>query len=275
MSWELSPDPRVINYEAQVKPPGLNWQPSSPQFSSLNSIDLLDLAAGTWGFRVRSLDGFGRPSLWVTIEAFELEGMRLPPVDVQNIRGVAYVDSNTSISWDEIADVRTIRYAIRKGDSWAAGLELGTIAHSPFATHGNGLYFVKAYTGSDGDRIYSRNAAAVEIAGASLVTNVIAVRDEVADGWSGVFTGTVAKSGDLIRTGGASDILSSEDFLNEPDILNKGGQGDGTYEIDPSRYIDARRATACRVTITWKGTSQIANDDFLANPDILKASRCP
>ncbi|MCV0384901.1 MAG: hypothetical protein K5821_00485 [Nitrobacter sp.] len=269
VSWVLSTDPRVVNYEVQVKPPELNWQPASPRFTSESSLSLLDLAAGVWGFRVRGIDGFGRTSAWITIEAFELDGMRLPPADVQNIRGAAYVDSNTSIAWDEIADVRTIRYSIRKGDSWAAGLELGTIAHPPFATHGNGLYFVKAYTGPDGDRIYSRNAAAVEIAGASLVRNVIATRDEAAAGWPGIFTGTVAKSGALIRTGGSSDILSSEDFLNEPDILNKGGQGDGTYEIHPSRYVDVGRATPCRVTITWKGTSQIATDDFLANPDIL------
>jgi predicted phage tail protein len=269
LSWLLSTDPRVVNYEVQVKPPGLNWQPASPQFSSLSSIDLLDLAAGVWGFRVRAMDGFGRPSAWITIEAFELDGMRLPPADVQNPRAAAYVDNNTSFAWDEISDVRPIRYAVRKGDSWEAALELGTIAHPPFAAHGNGLYFVKAYTGPDGDRIYSRNAASVEIAGAALVTNVIAVRDEAADGWTGVFTGTVAKSGSLIRTGGTDNFLTVTDFLAAQDILNAGGQGDGAYEIAASRYIDARRATACRVTCTWKGTGQIVTDDFLGNPDIL------
>ncbi len=269
LSWVLSTDPRVVNYEIQVKPPLLNWQSASPRFSSTTSVDLLDLPAGVWGFRVRALDGFARPSSWITIENFVLDGMNLPPDDVQNIRGAAYVDNNTSIAWDEIADVRTIRYAIRKGDSWEAGLELGTIAHPPFATHGNGIYLVKAYTGPDGGRIYSVTAASFLVTGASLVTNVVATRDEAANNWAGVFGGTVAKSGSLIRTGGSSDILSEPDFLNTPDILNLGGQGDGTYEIDPSRYIDARRATACRVTCTWKGTSQIATDDFLANPDIL------
>ena len=269
LSWILSPDPRAISYEIQVRPPGLNWQPANPRFSASTSVDLLDLAAGAWGFRVRALDGFGRPSSWVTIESLDLDGMNLPPDDVENIRGAAYVDRNTSIAWDEIADVRAIRYAVRKGDTWEAGLELGTIAHPPFATHGNGTYLVKAYTGPDGARIYSVNAASLEIDGASLVTNVIATRDEAADGWPGVFGGTVAKSGSLIRTGGGADILSSTDFLGETDILNKGGQGDGTYEIAPARYIDNGRIAPCRVSCTWKGTSQIVTDDFLANPDIL------
>lgn len=269
LSWVLSTDPRVANYEIQVKPPGLNWQPASPQFSTTTSVDLLDLAAGLWGFRVRAVDNFARTSAWVTVEGFQLFGMNLPPADVQNIRGAAYVDNNTSIAWDEITDVRPIRYSVRNGDTWESGLDLGTVAHPPFAAHGNGTFLVKAYTGPDTARIYSVNAASIEIAGVSLVTNVIATRDEAANGWAGIFTGTVAKSGILIRTGGSSDFLSTPDVLHTPDILNAGGQGNGTYEIDPSRYIDAGRVTPCRVTITWKGTGQTVTDDMLSNPDIL------
>jgi hypothetical protein len=154
-----------------------------------------------------------------------------------------------------VIDYRPIRYAVRKGDSWESGLELGTVAHPPFAAHGNGTYWVKAYAGPDAQRAYSVNAAGVDIAGSSLVRNVIAERDEAADGWNGIFTGTVAKSGDLIRTGGSGDILSLTDYLNTPDVLNLGGQGEGTYEIDESRYIDAGRVAPCRVTVTWKGSA--------------------
>lgn len=269
LSWVLSTDPRVIDYEIQVKPPGQNWQSADPRFSSSTSVDLLDLAAGFWGFRVRGLDAFARTSAWITIEAFTLQGMNLPPPDVANIRGAAYVDNNTSIAWDEVSDVRVIRYAVRVGDSWASGLELGTVAHPPFATHGEGTYLVKAYTGPDVARIYSVNAATITITGSTLVANVIATRDEAANGWLGVFGGTVAKSGLLIRTGGSSDILSDPDFLNDPDILNRGGQGNGTYTIDKARYIDAGRVAACRVTCSWKGTSQIVGANILADPDIL------
>ncbi|MGR4927264.1 host specificity protein J [Bradyrhizobium sp. CAR08] len=269
LSWVLSKDPRVVNYEIQVRPPSLNWQAANPQFTSASSVDLLDLDAGDWGFRVRALDGFGRTSGWTTIESFHLDGTNHPPEDVVNIRAAAYVDNTTSISWDEIADVRAIRFAVRKGDAWESALELGTVAHPPFSTHGNGTYLVKAYTGPDSARIYSVNAAQVEIEGASLVKNVLATRDEAADGWNGVFGGTVGKSGSFIRTGGAGAILSVPDFLNTPDILNMGGQGDGTYTIDKSRYIDAGRVAPCRVTITWKGTGQTATADFLANSDIL------
>lgn len=269
LSWVLSTDPRVVNYEVQVKPPDLNWQPAEPQFTSNTSIDLVDLQEGVWGFRVRGLDGFSRSSVWLTIETFDVVGMSLPPDDVQNVRGVAFVDSNTSIAWDEVKDVRPIRYAIRKGDNWEAALELGTTAHPPFATHGEGTYLIKAYTGPDGGRIYSVNASYVTIDGSTLERNVVATWDEAATGWTGIFTGTVAKSGSLIRTGGSGNVLTLTDFLNTADMLNLGGQGDGTYEIPSSHYINAGRVAPCRVTCTWKGTSQIATDDFLNNPDIL------
>jgi len=269
LSWVLSTDPRVKEYEIQVLPPGMNWQPANPNFSNSTSVDLLDLATGQWGFRVRGLDAFARSSPWDSIQSFDAVGMSVPPDDVTNIRASAYVDSNTSIAWDEIADVRAIRYSVRSGDTWDSGLDLGTIAHPPFAAHGNGTYQVKAYTGADSARVYSINAATITVAGVSLSRNIVATRDEGANGWTGVFTGTVGKSGSLIHTGGAGDILSLADFLATADLLNRGGQGNGTYEIAPSRYINAGRTAPCRVTCTWKGTSQIVSDNFLANPDIL------
>jgi hypothetical protein len=271
LTWQAPRRGRISASEVQYLD-GLNaavWQPFAvlpyPQFVARLPL----IAPGVWSFRVRFLFDDSTFSDWATLSNLTLLGLTGAPDDVQNIRGAAYVDDNTSIAWDEVVDYRPIRYAVRKGDSWESGLELGTIAHPPFAAHGNGRYLVKAYAGPDASRAYSVNAAVVEIAGVSLVRNVIAIRDEQADGWNGIFGGTVAKSGSLIRTGGSSDILSSTDFLGETDIINKGGQGDGTYEIAQSRYIDARRATACRVTITWKGTGQTATDDMLANPDFL------
>lgn len=270
LSWVLSTDPRAINYQVQVKPPGQNWQAPSPvAFTSSTALDLLDLAAGVWGFRVRSLDAFARSSSWLTLEAATLDGMSLPPADVQNVRASAYVDNNTSISWDEVNDPRGIRYSIRNGSSWSSAIDLGTVAHPPFAAHGGGTYLVKAYTGPDTARIYSLDAAEITITGSTLVANVVATRDEMANGWTGIFGGTAAKSGSLIRTGGSADILSDPDFLNDPDILNRGGQGNGTYQIDPTRYIDCGRVTAARVTCTWQGTSQLVGSNMLTDPDML------
>jgi hypothetical protein len=233
------------------------------------SLDVPLEAPGIWSYRVRFIFADDTVSKWVALSKLTLLGFSAPPNDVIVVRGVAYVDSTTSIAWDEVIDYRPVRYAVRKGDSWESGLELGTVAHPPFAAHGGGRYLIKSYVGPDAARTYSENAAALDIEGSSLVKNVLAIRDERADGWNGIFTGTVAKSGGLIRTGGTTDFLSSPDVLAEADILNKGGQGNGTYEIHPSRYIDARRATACRVTVTWKGTGQTATDDMLSNPDIL------
>lgn len=271
LSWAATRRGKISASELQIASGDGDWKPLAvlpyPQFT----LDVPLEAPGVWSYRVRFLFDDNSFSRWVTLSKLTLLGLSAAPPDVQSIRAVAYVDNNTSISWDEVVDYRPVRYAIRKGDSWDAALELGTCAHPPFAAHGNGTYLVKAYCGPDASRAYSVNAAQVEIEGASLVSNVLATRDEKANGWAGVFTGTVARSGELIRTGGTSDFLSSTDVLAESDILNKGGQGDGTYEIHPSRYVDARRATACRVTITWKGTGQVTTDDFFSNPDILNS----
>jgi hypothetical protein len=271
LTWQAARRGKIVSSEVQYLD-GLNnsiWQ----QFDVLPYPQMVArlplIAPGAWSFRVRFIFDDSTFSAWSELPALTLLGLTGAPSDVANIRGAAFVDNNTSIAWDEVVDYRPIRYAVRKGDSWEAGLELGTIAHPPFAAHGNGTYWVKAYAGPDSQRAYSVNGASVEIAGSSLVKNVIATRDEAANGWDGKFTGTVAKSGSLIRTGGTGDFLSTEDFLAAQDILNAGGQGDGTYEIAPSRYIDAGRVTACRVTCTWRGTGQIVTDDFLNNPDIL------
>ena len=272
LSWAAARRGHIVASELQTRQgdqPGTDWARLAvvpwPQFT----LDVPLISPGVWSFRVRFLFEDNDFSSWTEISYVTLLGFSGVPDDVQNIRASAYVDSNVSIAWDEVVDYRPVRYAVRKGDTWASGLELGTIAHPPFAAHGNGTYLVKAYVGSDLAKTYSVNAAICTIAGSSLVSNVVAVRDEAANGWAGVFGGTVAKAGPLIRTGGSSDILSSPDFLSETDLLNKGGQGNGSYEIDPSRYINAGRVAPCRVTITWKGTGQTTSDNMLSNPDFL------
>lgn len=74
LSWVLSPDPRVVTYEAQVMPPDMNWQPATPQFTKDSSIDLPDLSTGIWQFRVRAIDALGRVSTWLTTGTNSLDG---------------------------------------------------------------------------------------------------------------------------------------------------------------------------------------------------------
>lgn len=269
LSWLAVRQGKIDTSELEVARGAGAWRRIGVYRYPQMAVDWPLESADVWSFRVRFVFDDGTVSKWTLLNNLTLLGLTAPPPDVLGIRGAVYVDSNGSISWDEVVDYRPIRYAVRKGDSWDAGLELGTLAHPPYQVHGNGTYWVKAYAGPDSSRAYSVNPAMVDIEGAALVRNVLAVRDERADGWNGVFTGTVAKSGTLIRTGGTSDFLTLADFLNEQNMLNAGGQGNGTYEIHPSRYVDAGRDVACRVTISLKGTSQIATDDFLGNPDIL------
>jgi hypothetical protein len=204
---------------------------------------------------------------------FTITGVALtsPLPSVANVRS-AYIDNRSAIAWDEISDFRPVSYEIRLGNNPATALRLGALAHPPFTIPGNGTYWISGVSQPvSGLTVYSETWTQIEVSGATLVANVIATRDEQADGWPGIFTGTVGKSGMTIRTGGSRDLLGDADILGTPDILNLGGQGNGTYEIAPARYIDAGRLAPCQVTIAWLGTSSNVSDNLLSNPDILNS----
>lgn len=272
VSWTPVSDGRVTGYEVQTKPPGENWQHADTTTGV--SLDIIDLTAGTWGFRVRAFDSFGRVSpTWLTNEAKELDGLLLPPDDITNLR-TTYVDDHLALMWDEISEFRAHKYEIRQGDTFESSLRLFDVAHPPFRVFGGGRYWVVPYIGPDaGPRIYTENPSNIEIDNPLLNRNIIVQHDEAAEGWKGKFDGGAGIDIPFIRTGGQADILSEADFLGESDLLNAGGQGDGSY-YSP-HIVDVGRSVACIVGVTWNGTGVpqgqdiLTTEDFLAMPDML------
>ncbi len=198
-----------------------------------------------------------------------------PLPDVVNMR-TAFVDSVQNVTWDEIEDFRQVAYEIRKGDTWQSALTLGTVAHPPFACQGDGTYWVAAVSQPiSGLIVYSEIPASILVSGSLLTSNVLAIWDEHATGWAGTFGGGAGRDGDTIRTAGSADFLSNLDVLNTPDVLNAGGNVDGSYEMPLAHVIDAGRVAACPVSITWRGAGVpvgqdiLVVDDFLAMPDVL------
>lgn len=269
-SWVLSSDPRVVTYEVQVKPPGLNWQAASPSHSTTSSIDLFDLGAGVWGVRVRALDAVGRPSSWVAAESVALTGLEMPPNAVTNLRNT-YITGRSNLIWDDPQDFRDVGIEIRKGTTFEAAQTVNDYASSPWQTVGDDIYFVAAYivTGA-GERVYSVDVPSILIEGSVAVENVVVSHDERAEGWDGFFTGTIGKDidgGNYLRTSGVRPFLDETDFLSQLDFLNRGAPGGGIYW---SKYVvNIGRKGLCRISNDWKATGVPIGDDFLAGTDFL------
>lgn len=217
----------------------------------------------------------------VAVYPYTIQGTALasPLPAVTNYR-VSYVDGNLTQAWDEISDFRPIVYEIRKGNSWESGnVIVANQAHPPFASFGDGTYYIKAKSQPvAGLTVYSQNAVSITIANGVLVSNIIGTWDEFALGWPGTFSGPAGIDPPFIRTGGAGNILTDPDILNTPDILNYapgGGGVDGYYIIPTGHVPDALYARPIRVGITWKGTGVpvgqniLSITDFLNEPDIL------
>lgn len=283
LSWRVPRQGRVASFEAEARDDTaaggeytlrktVPWPQTQAEFR--------EILLGPWSFRVRAVFSDGNFSRWSILAAEQITGTHLssPLPDVTDLHAI-YRDNVLNLDWQEIVDFRPIAYEIRKGDDFPSSLFLQTVAHPPFPTMGVGTYFVQAVSQPvAGLTVYSETPADILIVGAVLTKNVVAEFDHAALGWPGIFGGTAAISGALIRTGGAGNILSVSDFLAESDILNFGGGGDGTYETPTAHTFDMGRAVDVGIAIDLNAAGSRVDDnilddpDFLANPDILDSA---
>lgn len=194
-----------------------------------------------------------------------------PLPNVANLRS-GFVGNISQILWDEVADFRPIRYLVSKGSTYLGSQILRNVAHPPFATQGDGTYWVTAISEPvPGLVVFSEAPQSLLISGSTLVENVWETWDEAATGWGGTFTGGSFTDGVVIRTGSSGDILGIADFLALADFLNAGGTAivDGSYQIPTDHVIVISSARACKVDITWTATGQLVTADLLGIGDFL------
>lgn len=196
----------------------------------------------------------------------------LPPVT--NVRTV-FEDNFTKIWWEEVEDFRTgVRYIIRKGDTFAGGQDLGTVAHPPFVAFGAGTYWIMPIVQPlAGLLVYGENPVSITIQGNMLTANIVQTTDFQALGWPGTFDGVGKEGTDptaLLRLVGSQDILSDPDVLANPDVLNSGIIAtSGTYTPSSITVLNAGYVADCYVNITWQSAGQSIGADILTNADIL------
>ncbi|MEI6730869.1 MAG: hypothetical protein WCL30_06370, partial [Pseudomonadota bacterium] len=220
--------------------------------------------------------GSGQQSLAdASAYSYQIKGTALssPLPDVNNLRS-NYIANIAQISWDEVTDFRTVQYEIRKGNSWQGSQILTRVAHPPFATQGDGTYWIAAYSQPQaGIQVYSQNPQAVNISGSLIVSNVIATYDEAASGWTGILGGSAAAvTGGIVETSGIGNILTEPNFLGIPDLFAYGGEGNGTYEMPTSHQISIGIIATCNILIAWQSIGQKVADNILTVADFLNDS---
>ena len=183
-----------------------------------------------------------------------------PLPNVSNLR-TAFQSGRSALLWDEVSDFRTVRYEVRKGDTWITANSLGTVAHPPFNTPGDGTYWVAAVSQpAAGLMVYSETPQSLTIAGSVLVANVVAVVDEAVSGW----TGSLSPAG--------QGMIAADTFQTT-------STGVVTYyEIPAGHYFNVLKPTPISFNVEWKVVGVPDNDnvltiaDFLNDPDILQSS---
>jgi predicted phage tail protein len=272
VSWTAAADPRVVEYELQVMAPGTTQFADVPgAFTSAVSLDVYDLPAGQYFFRVRALDGLGGVSGWTSTPAINLLGLSAPLPAIASLTA-SYVDGVYNFRWPEItSDPRPIRYEIRRGPLGSVAADAQTIAtvlHPPFESYGDGTYFIAGKTGSDVDPVYGPWSSAT-ISGAMLVSNIVAKIDFRARGWPGAFYQGSGKDPALnaVRTGGAGNILTDGSVLADGDVLNESGEQSGLY--DPQLIVSVGRVVSCPMDMTWTAIGIPVGQNILSDGNVL------
>jgi hypothetical protein len=188
LSWQVPRFGKIASFQVQQQDNDVGgaWTTVDSVPPPRTSTDVPLIAAGSWSFRVRCMFTDGTASDWATISGLSLLGLTFAPDDIVNLHQHS-VDGQTVLDWNVVTDPRAIYYEVRKGSSWDTGLVVGdVVTQPPWATTGDGTFFVRAYVLSPfGTRIYSVATASITIADSIISRNIIVQKDEQGDGWPG------------------------------------------------------------------------------------------
>ena len=250
VSWGASPDTNVANYEVSYKKS--DWSDYAVIGTTTDTtIDVLDVSAGDYIFRVRATNRLGVRSAWASNVA-TMYGLTGNPDDVTGFT-LANLGEFALLSWqpmtgnDNLDVLHGGHYEVRFSgettpewnnsylvDESIAGTQTSTVV--PLRS---GTYFIKAVDSSGN---YSVNASSVDSDGAELVdyTTVGAVVEQPS--FSGTKVNMTAASGTLYLDDGETDgeyyFNMGMDFTNVKAVRL---QPEAAFEIvNRSNQIDSR-----------------------------------
>lgn len=120
-----------------------------------NTFAMDDLEIGSWIFRVRSVNGIGAKSPYLSLNK-TIVGKTAPPQNVNGFKGDVKPFA-IKLSWDAVEDLDILEYEIRLGTVWASATHLQTINALSwdweFRAAGSETLLIKAIDTSDNESI--------------------------------------------------------------------------------------------------------------------------
>lgn len=242
LSWDLVQiDPRVSAYEIQYVLPG-ETQLTALEFQRTTALELENIAAGPYTFRIRPVTPFGLKGAWQQ-QSYLVIGLGAPISDVQDFR-LDVQSTSVHLSWAQVEDLNLSHYEIRRSPSitnvsWGASETVisrvaATATSVTISAFNNSTYLIKAISLAGNE---SLNAAAVTVSSLDLIPyNVIISQDEHPT-FPGVKTNmeVVGGSLQLAATATMADWVS---LALVPTLLyaGTGVQQSGTYDF--SEFMD-------------------------------------
>lgn len=279
LSWNKSKDPRVTRYEAEyqyIDPltgPG-EWVSGGVLDESEHQFT--NIGAGMFNFRVTAISNVGRRSVPAVIQSQSVAGLMLPPEDVEDFN-VQIVGDTANFSWSPSEAVNLSHYQIRfsplinEAIPWGAAqvVVASTVnAHQPLPA-ASGTYLIKAVTLQG---VVSENATAI-VSQRGPTSSMNAV--ELVECKFPFFSGTKENVYVDYDNGGLAleylgDVLSDEDFLNNPDVFYTGSGFVATGRFEFAEIVDLTDVFTSRISAiitTLEGVNIV--EDIFSLPDIF------
>lgn len=180
-----------------------------------------------------------------------------------------YRDQLTHIIWGLASDPRSIDFEVRIGSTWQTA---GVVANTPvpdIVAVGDGMYWIATrYVMPGGATVYS-GPATLLVAGASLVRNVLVVRDE-APAWSGTLSGGAVINAGVLTLGGAGNVLVEPNLLAVTNVLELGGIAPtGAYTLSLDHRVNVGRVVPCQLIVASSVHGVRSTDNVLKEVSIF------
>ncbi len=262
LTWTAAADIFVRQYEVQYKLTSESLY-TVGGLTSGTQFDILDIAPGTYNFRVKAINSIGVSSEWKT-STHEIFGLAAKPSALTNLT-LSAVSSMAVLTWDQSTDLDVrlggkieVRHSsLTSGATWANSVSLGsgsslngtaTFAVLPLV---EGTYLVRAVDSSD---IKSDTVSVTTDAATALAYTTLSTITE-----SPTFPGVksdVRVEDSLLRLSGQEtmDEWSDVDSLASWDIGEGGIDQFGYYLFDTGYDY----GSVSRIRLTRKVTSQLA-----------------
>ncbi len=253
LTWTASPTASA-RYEVDYRPTSSSDRTELPRAPGTRR-EILDLAPGTYEFRVRAVNPLGATSAWVATTA-EIYGLLAPPAQVTGL-GLAAIGGMALLSWDRHPDldvriggrIRFRHSPLMSGASWQGATTIGEAAPGGATQWAlplkAGTYLAKAV---DSSGVASTAPATIPTKAAAVLAfaNLSTVAE--ASTFAGAHAGTAAPDG-LLKLAGTDLVDAIADVDAVADWDSAGGvAASGTYDF--AAGIDFGSVKRARLTAT-------------------------